>query len=145
MRSRVRFPFLPWEFSLVGEDPHSDNGLGSLQNLGLRPLLVLHAHILVYHHSHHRGNVTAPYGRPNLRSRLHFGHNQEGGGHKVYMDMWWHWRGRERERERENFVLYMNIKSNFMLFLFSKKILHRKSCIMLEMYIIKVRKRYLLY
>jgi hypothetical protein len=42
------------------------------------PLLVLHAH--TYRHSHHRGNVTAPDGRPSLRSRLHFGHNQEGGG-----------------------------------------------------------------
>ena len=31
-----------------------------------------------YHHSHHRDNVTAPHGRPNLRSRLHFCHAQEG-------------------------------------------------------------------
>jgi hypothetical protein len=30
MRSRVRFPVLPWEFYLAGEDPHSDHGLGSL-------------------------------------------------------------------------------------------------------------------
>jgi hypothetical protein len=82
MRSQVRFPVLPWEFFLAGEDPHSDRGLGSLKNLGLRPLLVLNAHIYVYmyicNHSHNRANVTAPYGRPNLRSRLHFGHNQEG-------------------------------------------------------------------
>jgi hypothetical protein len=89
MRFRVRFPFLPWEFSLAGEDPHSDHGLGSQYNLVLRSLLVLHAH--TYHHSHHRGNVTAPYGRPNLRRQLHFGHNREGGEHEVYMDMWWHW------------------------------------------------------
>jgi hypothetical protein len=82
MRSWVRFPVLPWEFSLADEDPHSDHGLGSLQNSGLRPLLVLHAH--TYHHSHHRGNVTAPYGRPNLRSRLHFGHNQEWGPRSLY-------------------------------------------------------------
>jgi hypothetical protein len=69
--------------SLAGEDPHDDHGLSSLYNLGLRPLLVLHAH--TYHnHSHHRGNVTAPYGRPNLRSRLHFGHNQEGGPLSLY-------------------------------------------------------------
>ena len=31
------------------------------------------------HHSHHRDNVTAPHGRPNLRSRLHCCHAQEGG------------------------------------------------------------------
>jgi hypothetical protein len=30
---------------LCRKDPHSDHGLGSLYNLGLRPLLVLHAHI----------------------------------------------------------------------------------------------------
>jgi hypothetical protein len=69
MRSRVRFPVLPWEFSLAREDPHSDHGLGSLYNLCLRPLLLHHADS--YHHSHHRGNVSAPYGRPNLRSRLY--------------------------------------------------------------------------
>ena len=28
-RSRVRFPALPWEFFLVGEDPRGDHGLGS--------------------------------------------------------------------------------------------------------------------
>jgi hypothetical protein len=33
----------------------------------------------MYHHPPHRDNVTAPDGRPNLRSRLHFGHNREGG------------------------------------------------------------------
>jgi hypothetical protein len=30
MRFRVRIPVLPWEFSVIGEDPHSDHGLGSL-------------------------------------------------------------------------------------------------------------------
>ena len=29
--------------------------------------------------THHRDNVTAPHGRPNLRSRLHSCHAQEGG------------------------------------------------------------------
>ena len=36
-------------------------------------------YILLYHHSHHRDNVTSPHRRPNLRSRLHFCHAQEGG------------------------------------------------------------------
>ena len=27
--------------------------------------------------THHRNNVVAPHGRPNLRSRLHYRHNQE--------------------------------------------------------------------
>jgi hypothetical protein len=30
MRSRVRFPVLPWGFLLEGEDPLGDLGLGSL-------------------------------------------------------------------------------------------------------------------
>jgi hypothetical protein len=48
MGSWVRFPVLSWQFSLAREDPHSDHGLGSLYNLGLRPLPVLHAHIYIY-------------------------------------------------------------------------------------------------
>jgi hypothetical protein len=83
IRPRVRFTVLPWEFSLAGEDRHSGHDLGSLQNLGLKPLLRPHAHTY-QHHSHHRGNVTAPYGRPNLRRRLHFGHNQEGRPRSLY-------------------------------------------------------------
>ena len=46
--------------------------------------------ILLYHHSHHRDNVTAPYERPNLRSRLHCCHAQEGEP-RIHKDMWWHW------------------------------------------------------
>jgi hypothetical protein len=33
MRSRVRFPVLPWEFYLEVEDSHGDHGLGSLVEL----------------------------------------------------------------------------------------------------------------
>jgi hypothetical protein len=40
-----------------------------------------------------------PYGRPNLRSQLHFGHSQKG-DYDVYMDMWWYWREKERERKK---------------------------------------------
>ena len=63
MWSRVRFPVLLCEFFLVGEDPHGDHGTSSSYT---------------YHHSHHWGNVAAPHWRPNLRSRLHYRHNQEG-------------------------------------------------------------------
>jgi len=45
-------------------------------DLGLRLLLVFH--LPAYHHSHYGDNVVAPHGRPNLRSRLHYRHNQEG-------------------------------------------------------------------
>jgi hypothetical protein len=36
---------------------------------------------------HHRDNVTAPHGCPNLGSRLHFGHTGE--ITKLLRDMWW--------------------------------------------------------
>ena len=39
-------------------------------------------HLPAYHHSHHRDNVVAPHGRPKLRSRLYYRHNQEGGPRK---------------------------------------------------------------
>ena len=38
----------------------------------------------MYHPSHHRDNVSAPHGRPNLRSRLHFSHSQEGDHESSY-------------------------------------------------------------
>jgi hypothetical protein len=45
MKSRVRFPVLPWGFFLEGEDSHGDPGLGSVVERRLRPFLVLHIHI----------------------------------------------------------------------------------------------------
>jgi hypothetical protein len=33
MSSLVRFPVLPWEFFVEGEDSHGDHGLGSLVEL----------------------------------------------------------------------------------------------------------------
>ena len=75
MRSRVRFPVLPWEFFPCRERFPWWPWSGQLVDLGLRPLLVFH---LPTYHSHHRDNVVAPCGRPNLRSRLHYRHNQEG-------------------------------------------------------------------
>ena len=53
---------------------------------------------LSFHHHSHRDNVTAPTGRPNLRSRLHFNHSRWGGprslkGHVVtfFWDCWDEW------------------------------------------------------
>jgi hypothetical protein len=34
-----------------------------------------------------KSTVTVPYGRPNVRSRLHFGHNREGGQRSVCGDV----------------------------------------------------------
>ena len=65
-------------FSLKGEDSHGDHGLGSWKKLGLRPPLATQIHLSFHHHSY-RDNVTAPTGRPNLRSGLHFSHSAGGG------------------------------------------------------------------
>ena len=53
---------------------------GQLVDLVLRHLLA--PHLPICHPSHHRDNVTAPHGRPNLRIRLHFRHSLEGGPRK---------------------------------------------------------------
>jgi hypothetical protein len=41
--------------------------------------------------THQRDNVTAPHGRPNRRSQLHFCHVQVGGPRSPKKDMWWNW------------------------------------------------------
>jgi len=59
------------------EDSCGDHGLGRLVEFTFKgPPGATSSY---YHHSHHRDNVTAPHGRPNLRSRLHSCHAQEGG------------------------------------------------------------------
>jgi hypothetical protein len=88
MRSRVRFPALPWRLFLAEEDSHSDHSLGSLVELMLRPFLVLHIHVspstssgqrnCASWTSQHQTSVTL---RP-----------QPGGETtKSIRDMWWHW------------------------------------------------------
>ena len=49
----------------------------TIWSLGLRPVLALHPPLSPL--THHRDKVTVPHGRPNLRSRLHSCHAQEGG------------------------------------------------------------------
>jgi len=56
---------------------HGDHGLGTWENLGLRPPLAPQIHLSFQLYSH-RENVTAPTGRPNLRSRLYFSHSEGG-------------------------------------------------------------------
>jgi hypothetical protein len=45
LRSRVRFPVLPWEFSPVGEDPHSDRSEQPVQFMSKAPPDTPHSHI----------------------------------------------------------------------------------------------------
>jgi len=87
MKSRIRFPALPWEFSLNGEDSRGDHGPGRLVEFRFKGLPGTTTSYYIYHHSHHGDNVTAPDGRPNLRSRLQSCHAQERGqGHVVALD-----------------------------------------------------------
>ena len=60
-----------------GEDSCGDHGLGRLVEFRFKGP-PWHS-IILYHHSHHRYNVTAPRGLPRLRSRLRCCHAQEGG------------------------------------------------------------------
>ena len=62
---------------LEGEDSRGDYRLGRLAEFRFKALLALHLPLSPL--THHRDNVTASHGRPNLRSRLHSCHAQEGG------------------------------------------------------------------
>ena len=62
---------------LEGEDSRGDHGLGTLVEFMFKSPPTLHPPLSPL--THRRDNVTAPHGRPNLRSRLHSCHAQEGG------------------------------------------------------------------
>jgi hypothetical protein len=88
MRSRVRFPVLPWGFFLEGEDPHGGHGLGSLVQQGLGPLVVLHNHTSPSTSSGQR-NCASWASQPQKSVTLR---PQPGGETtKSIRDMWWHW------------------------------------------------------
>jgi hypothetical protein len=89
MRSRIRFPTLPWGFFLEGEDSHGDHGLGSSVELRLRPLLVLHIHVSPSTSSGQR-NCDSWASQPQKLVTLR---PQPGGETtKSIRDMWWHWK-----------------------------------------------------
>jgi hypothetical protein len=83
MRSRVWFPVLPWYFFFEGEDSHGDHGLGSLVELRLRPLLVLHIHT----------SPATSSGQRNCASWVSVTFRPQPGGEttKSIRVMWWHW------------------------------------------------------
>jgi hypothetical protein len=88
MRSRVRFPVLPWGFFLGGEYSHGDHGLGSLVELRLRTILVLHIHVSPSTSSGQR-NCASWASKPQKSVTLR---PQPGGETtKSIRDMWWHW------------------------------------------------------
>jgi hypothetical protein len=76
MRSRVRFPVLPWEFSLAGEDPHSDHGTPR-------------SHITSFTSSGQRNRALwAPHPHKSVTLRPQPG---RGTTKSVWTDMWLHW------------------------------------------------------
>jgi hypothetical protein len=88
MRSRIRFSAVPWGFFLEGDDYHGNHGLGSLVELRLRPLLVLHIHISPSTSSGQR-NCASWASQPQTLVTLR---PQPGGETtKSERDMWWHW------------------------------------------------------
>jgi hypothetical protein len=87
--SRVRFPALSWGFFFEGEDCHGDHGLGSLVELRLRPLLVLHIHVSPPTSSGQR-NCASWMSQPQNSVTLW---PQPGGeATKSVRDIWWHWK-----------------------------------------------------
>jgi hypothetical protein len=94
MRSRVRFPILLWGFFFEGEDFHGDHGLGSLVELRLRPLLVLHIHVSPFTSSGQR-NCASWASQPQKSVTLR---SQPGGETtKSIRDTLWHWREKIRQ------------------------------------------------
>ena len=61
---------------LEGEDSHGDHGLGRLVEFRFKATPGTTSSSIT---THHQDNLTTPHGRPNLRSRLHSCHAQEGG------------------------------------------------------------------
>src|SRR5215475_16140493 len=89
MRSRVQFPVLPWGFFLEGEDSHGDHGLGSLVELRLRTLLVLHIHISP---STLSGQRTCASWASQPQKSVTLRPQPGGETTKSIRDMWWHWK-----------------------------------------------------
>jgi hypothetical protein len=117
MRSRVRFPVLQWKFSLAGEDLHSDHGLGSLSNLGLRsyisPRTTSGQRNCALWAPHPQKSVTLrpqPGGAPRslyghvvaLEKKIYFTYGQTEGG--------WACRKNDEKRILGNYLIRMRLK-----------------------------------
>jgi hypothetical protein len=88
MRSRVRFPTLPWGFFLEGEYSHGDHSLSSSVELKLRPLLVLYIHVSPPTSSEQH-NCASWASQPQKSVTLRPQPGRE--TTKSVRDMWWHW------------------------------------------------------
>jgi hypothetical protein len=88
MRSRVRFPALKWGIFLEGEDSHGDHGLGSLVELTLRPLLILHIHVSP---STSLGQRNSAFWASQPQKSVTLRPQPGGETTKSIRDMWWHW------------------------------------------------------
>jgi hypothetical protein len=89
MRSRVRFPVLPWGFFLDGEGPHGDHGLGSLVEFRFKA--PSRYFIFIYQITPHRDNVNRASLASQPRKPVTLRPQPGGETTKSIRDMWWHW------------------------------------------------------
>jgi hypothetical protein len=90
VRSRVRFPAVPWGCLLEREVSRGDHGLDNLVELEFKAppgtsYITIHL------------TGTTPHERSSLRSRLHLSHNREG-DHKVHKGHVVAWGGGGKKR-----------------------------------------------
>src|SRR5215469_4497646 len=89
MRSRVRFPVLPWGFFLEEEGCHGDHGPSRLVELRLRRLLVFRIHVSPSTSSGQRNCASwASHPQNSVTLRPQPGRETT----KSVRDMWWHWK-----------------------------------------------------
>jgi hypothetical protein len=88
MRSRVRFPVLPWGFFLEGKDSHADHGLGSWVEFRFKaPPSTSYSYITIH-------LIGTTYLRLMGVPTSEVCYIQPGGETtKFIRDMWWHWGG----------------------------------------------------
>jgi hypothetical protein len=108
MKSRVWFPALPWDFSLIGEDSHGDHGLG------LRPLPVLHIHISPSTSSGQCNRASwGSQPRKSVKSQPQPG----GETTKSMTDILWHWKKKKKKKKKKIHIVVTDW--HFLYFMFS--------------------------
>jgi hypothetical protein len=88
-------------FFLAGEDSHGDHGLGSLVELRLKPLLVLHIHIAP---STSSGQCNCDSWMCQPQKSVTFRPQLGGETTKFIRDMWWHW-GENKKKIKNVFIV----------------------------------------
>src|SRR5215469_16538933 len=89
MRSRGRFPVLPWGIFREGEDPHGHHGLGSLVELMFKaPPGTSYSYITIQLTGQRNCASWASQPQKSVTLQPQLG----GETTKSIRDMWWHWK-----------------------------------------------------